>query len=297
MLGSLGCAGGSEKTGEPDPSQSAESSRVPSANSETSESVADPEARKALRSGFIRLAQANTGRYEVEIPFGSEARIHERGEYRIRPLAFKTVRVQSSPEGSMTMAVVGVGNDRWIRLESVTNEDGNTQSWPCWVNYDDVANAATAADFPIDLDAGPDGQAPSAVVAASWGIGTEIITPESIGGTIDLTLTLGLLGARAIAAAGIDTQADSTVPASFSLDQRVLSGFTVRLADLPEAIEAAGGEMDPGLSGLSQAPGAIEAHFSAIGAPIDVQAPPAEERVKFRNDLDFEPAMRACGND
>lgn len=296
MLGSLGCAGGSEGTVDSDRSQSAQSSDVPSASSENSPTVADPKARKALRSAFMRLARANTGRYEVEIPFGSEAIIHEQGEYRIRPLAYATVRVQSSPEGSVTIAQVGVANDRWLRIESVTNEEGNTQSWPCWVNYDDVARAATATDFPIDLDAYPDGQPPSAVVAASWGIGTEIITPESIGGTTDLTLALGLLGGRAVAAAGIDTQADSTVPASFSLDQQVLSGFTVRLADLPDAIEAAGGEMDPALEGLSQAPGAIEAHFSAIGAPVHVQAPPAEERVEFRDAVDFEAAMKACGN-
>ena len=244
----------------------------------------------------MRLAQANTGRYEVEIPFGSEAIIHEHGEYRIRPLAFETVRVQSSPEGSLTIAQVGVGKDRWLRLESVTSEEGNRRSWPCWVNYDDIAKAATAADFPIDLDAGPDGQPPSAVVAASWGVGTEIITPESIGGTTDLTLALGLLGGRAVAAAGIDTQADSTVPASFSLDQRVLSGFTVRLADLPDAIAAAGGEMDPALGGLSQAPGVIETHFSATGDPVHVQAPPAEERLEFMSAADFEADMKACGN-
>jgi hypothetical protein len=259
--------------------------------------VADPKARRALRSAFVTLARGNSGRYEVEIPLGDRRTIREYGSYQLRPIAFETTRVYSGPGQNLAIALVGVGDDRWIRLTSVTVDDRPPKTWPCWVNYDDLAAAATPPDFPIDLAAGPSGQPPLAMVAASWGTGLQLGSSDSIRGTTDLTLALSMLGAKVVAAAGIDTQAETTVPASFFLHGGTLSGFAVRLDALPTAVEAAGGANHPAIQAMAGMQGSIDVRFSKVGAPVQVQAPPEDERVKLAGTVDFETAMRSCGRD
>lgn len=292
LLGSTACAEGDGAGSGPDRSPAGESTGAAADPSQTPGRAGNPEARQALRSAFRRLSRANTGHYEVEAPFGDGVSIREQGDYQLGPVAFETVRAQETPEGGMTLALVGVGDERWMRLESVTSGEGDSPGWPCWVDHSDLDKLG---DLPLDLTAGPNGQPPSAITAASWGIGEEVVSRESIEGTTDLALTLGLLGGKFVAAAGIDPQAEDTVPATFTIDERVLSGFTVRLADLPDAIEAAGGDWESELGFLPEAPGDLTVRFSDVGVPVTVQAPPADERLEFSDAGDFEPAMRACG--
>lgn len=281
-------------SGSDEPSQDAEASSeaTEEASSEATESVAEPNARKTLRSAFLRLVRANTGHFEVIVPFGSEVSIQERGRYQVRPVAYDVVRELTSPEGTLRIAYRGVGDEMWLRLESVTSDKGRTPPWPCWVSYDDIAGLR---EFPVELAQGPNGQPPSAIVAASYGVGKRAIDAQSIEGTTDLALALGLVSGKLVGASGIDAQGDDTVPATFSLDRQTLSGFTVPLADLPDAIESAGGDLPPELESLAALPGGITTRFSDFGASVNVHAPPADERLRFRNADDFESAMRSCG--
>jgi hypothetical protein len=285
-------AGDSRATAPPNSSASDEVSQDAEASSEGTQSVADPKARKALRSAIVRLLRANTGHFEVTVPFGSDSGSRERGQYQVRPVAYDGVRELTTPEGTVRFAYRGVGDEIWLRLESATSDEGRTPPWPCWVNYDDIADMP---EFPIELASGPNGQPPSAIVAASYGVGQRVVDAHSIEGTMDLALALGLVSGKLLVASGIDAQGDDTAPATFSLDGQTLSGFTVPLADLPDAIEGAGGDLPPELESLAALPGGITTRFSDFGVPVNVQAPPAAERLTFMNADDIESAMRSCG--
>lgn len=265
----------------------------PSSQNDKSQDLrADPRSRKALRAAFVRLARANTGHFEVTIPLGGDAMSYEQGKYQLNSAAFSVVREFTGPGESISFAYRGEGAETWIRLESVVSSGQDTPAWPCWVSHDDIASQDA---FPPELVGGPTGQPPSAVVAASYGIGQRTISTSIIEGTIDLALTLGLMGGKVVMAAGIDVQADDTVPATFLLDADTLTGFSVALADLPEAVEAAGGDLPPELDGLSAMPGSIEARFYDIGESVDIAPPPPDEQLEFTDADDFEASMNSCG--
>lgn len=290
-LSSAGCASDDGGSRDPDTTESDGDRDQSSKAAGTRDPLGDTKARKALRTAFISLARANTGHYEVTIPLGSGAS-HEYGRYRLDPVAFHVVREFKGPGETVRLAYRGVGNELWIRLESVISDGKSKPTWPCWVSYDDLA---TQGVLPPDLAQAPRGQPPGAVVAASYGIGQRKVTGESIEGTTDLALALGLIGGKFAVATGIDTQADDTVPATFSFDGGTLSGFSVALADLPDAIEAAGGDLPPGLDGLASMPGAIETRFFRIGQPVDVEAPLESEQLTAADPENFETAMNSCG--
>jgi hypothetical protein len=150
-------------------------------------------------------------------------------------------------------------------------------------------------EFPVELAQAPPGQPPSAIVTASYGVGIRAIDAQSVEGTTDLALALGMVSGKLVVASGIDAQGDDTVPATFSIDGQTLSGFTVPLAELPEAIESAGGDLHPALESLAELPGSITTRFSEVGASVNVQAPAVEERLTFKNADDLESAMTSCG--
>lgn len=289
---SAGCADSDGGAEPPDATESGGNRDRSSKKAEIQDPVRDPKARKALRAAFVSLARANTGHYEVTVPLGGDANSHEYARYQLSPVAFHVVREFTGPDGTIRLAYRGLGNDSWIRLESVTSDGQSTPAWRCWVSYEDIANQDI---LPPELAQAPRGQPPSAVVAASYGIGQRAIAENAIEGTTDLALALGLVSGKILVAAGIDAQADDTVPATFSLDGGTLSGFSVALADLPDAIEAAGGDLPAELSGLASIPGAIETRFSRFGEPVDVDAPPLNERLALTNPDNFEAAMNSCG--
>ena len=260
--------------------------------SEPAEVVTDPRARKALKTAVLGLLRANTGRYELDIPFGDGLSIRETGRYRITPLAFESVREQISPEGTLRITYRGVGDEMWFRMESLTSGQGEQPGWPCWVDYDDVHRLQ---EFPAELAQAPTGQPPAAVVSASWGTGRQRTGAASMEGTTDLATALGLVSSKLLVAAGVDPQGDAVVPATFALDGKVLTGVSVPLAELPAAIETAGGSLPPELGDLATLPGSIATRFADIGAAVDVAAPPVGERLAFTGAEDYEAAMRSCG--
>src|SRR5215210_5763252 len=82
-------AGDSRSTAPPNSSGSDERSQDAEASSDVNQSVADPKARKALRSAIVRLLRTNTGHFEVTVPFGSDSSSRERGRYQVRPVAYE----------------------------------------------------------------------------------------------------------------------------------------------------------------------------------------------------------------
>lgn len=142
---------------------------------------------------------------------------------------------------------------------------------------------------------GPDGQPPAAVVAASYGIGRERLGPGSVAGTTDLALALGLMGAKALMASGIDPQGDATVPAAFTLAGGALAEVAVRLDEIPGAVDVAGGALPPELSELGEAEGVMRTRFTEVGAPVDLAPPADEEQLVLADPDDFEAAMASCG--
>jgi hypothetical protein len=259
----------------------------------TSKGPADPEARSSLRSAIISLLRANTGQFEVTIPFGDGVTISETGRYRIEPLAYESVRIQESPEATLRLATRAVGDEQWIRLESLTSQQGDDGAWPCWVSYDDIA---AFPDFPVALSQGPGGQPPAAVVSATYGIGRQQLGVDSLAGTTDLALALGLVSSKFLLSTGIDPQGDATAPATFSLDDRTLAEVAVPLADIPTAVEAAGGSLPPELDALSQAPGAIVTRFTDVGSSVAISRPNREVTLELSEGDDYETAMRSCGD-
>jgi len=290
-IGLTGCSGSTEGTLDAHRSRGAERAADSSEPAGASEPAVDPGARKAVKSAFRGLVRANTGRFDVDVPLGDGFTIREQGVYRLTPLAYDVTRVQTSPEGSIRMAYRGVGDERWVRMESATAAGESAPGWPCWVDFDDVSKLGGS----VDLSGGLDGQPPAAVVAASYGVGTSFVTPTSIDGTADLALTLGLLGSKTLAAFGVDPHGDATVPATFTTSGGTLAEIAVPFAELPSAIDDAGGELPAGLDALAQAPGAITIRFRDSGISVDVHAPPAEQIVTFEDADDFGAALQACG--
>lgn len=252
----------------------------------------DPQARAAVKAAILELLSANTARVELEIPLGTGASIRERGTYRITPLAHDIVRELTSPEGAMVVAQRTIGDQQWMRLQSLTSADGETAGWPCWVSSADVARipGSPLAELP-----GPDGQPPAAVVAASYGIGRERLGPGSVAGTTDLALALSLMGSRALLASGVDPQGDATVPATFTLARGTLAEAAVRLDEIPGAVDAAGGALPPELAELGDAEGVMTTRFTDVGARVDIAAPAAAQQLVLADPGDFEAAMVSCG--
>ena len=278
------------------PAQPSEPSAEPSSDapdvSDTTPTVTDPRARKALKSAILGLLRANTGRYELDIPFGDGLNIRETGRYQISPLAFDSVREQISPEGTVRIAYRGVGDGMWFRMEALTSDRGELRGWPCWVNYDDIA---AMPEFPVELAQAPTGQPPAAVVSASWGMGERRMGATSIEGTTDLATALGLVNSKLLVAAGVDPQGDAVTPATFTLSGKMLAGIAVPLAELPTAIEAAGGILPAELGDLSTLPGSITTRFADLGASVSVKAPPIGKRLAITDAEDYETAMESCG--
>ena len=238
--------------------------------------------------------RSNSGRYEVVVPFGAGYTIRESGRYRIDPPVFETVRVIGAPEGTVRVVYRSVGGRLWFRIERARSDQGGNAGWPCWVDQAAMARVSDAAA--IDLGQAAAGQPPAAVIAASWGTGLSSDGDGRIDGTTDLATTLGLVSSKFLVAAGVDPQADDVVPASFTVRDGVLRGYEVSLADVPEAIEAGGSELPEELHDLDTLPGAIASRFLDTGAPVEVEAPPMGQRLRFRSAADFETAMRSCGD-
>lgn len=99
----------------------------------------DPRARAAVKAAILELVSANTARVDLDIPLGGGASIRERGTYRFSPLAHDLVRELTSPKGAMVVAQRTIGDQQWIRLQSLTSDGEETAGWPCWVSSADVA--------------------------------------------------------------------------------------------------------------------------------------------------------------
>lgn len=253
---------------------------------------ADPEARASVRAAIISLLRANTGQFEVTVPFGDGVTITETGRYQVEPPAFESVRVQSSPEASVRLATRAVGDEQWVRLESLTSPEHDDVAWACWVSFDDIA---ALPDFPVELAQGQDGQPPAAVVSATYGIGRQEVGPGSLTGTTDLALAMSLVSSKFLLSTGIDPQGDAKVPATFSLVDRRLAEVSVPLADIPAAVEAAGGSFPRELDALAQAPGSIVTRFTDVGSPVTVGRPDPAVTLEIGDGEDYESAMRSCG--
>lgn len=303
----VGCAGPAEDGGasadevadaaadalaEAEADPSADGGPVDEPDQSTATRKPDPRARAAVKAAILGLLSANTARVDLEVPLGAGASIRERGSYRISPLAHDVVRELTSPEATMVVAQRTVGGQQWVRLESITTDQGDTEGWPCWVSSADVARipGSPLAELP-----GPDGQPPAAVVAASYGIGREWRGPGAVTGTTDLALALSLLGAKALLASGVDPQGDATVPAAFTLVGGKLAEVAVRLDELPDAVEAAGGTLPPELDELAAAPGVMRTRFTEVGKAVDLAPPAAGEQLVLADPDDFETAMASCG--
>jgi hypothetical protein len=303
----VGCSGPAEDEGasadevadaaadavaEAEADSSADEAPVEEPDESTATGKPDPRARAVLKAAILELLSANTARVDLEIPLGAGASIRERGTYRISPLAYDIVRELTSPEATMVVAQRTAGDQQWVRLESVTTDQGDTEGWPCWVSSADVARipGSPLAELP-----GPDGQPPAAVVAASYGIGRERRGPGAVAGTTDLALALSLLGAKALLASGVDPQGDATVPAAFTLVGGKLAEVAVRLDELPDAVEAAGGTLPPELDELAEAPGVMRTRFTEVGKAVDLAAPAPGEQLVLADPDKFEAAMASCG--
>jgi len=276
----------------PASSEPAEASQETDPSSEEAPSATDPQARKALRSAFVRLIQANTGRFEVRVPLGSDLFIHQSGTYQIRPAAYDMLIEHSSDVGAVEFAYRAVGDEMWVRVMSASSGDNQQPKWPCWVNYDDLTRLG---ELPGELAQTSTGQPPPAVIAASYGIGRRFLTDGSVEGTTDLALALGLVSGKFLAATGVEAQGDAIVPATFFLDGGDFTGFSVPLAELPAAIASAGGDLPTGLEALDELPGAIVTRFSDYRTPVTIQAPAADEQLTFKSPEDFAAAMKSCG--
>ncbi len=252
----------------------------------------DPRARAAVKAAILGLLSANTARVDLEIPLGGDASIRERGTYRISPLAHDLVRELTSPEGAMVVAQRTIGDQQWVRLQSLTSDEGEAAGWPCWVSSADVARIPGS---PLAQLPGPDGQPPAAVVAASYAIGRQRLGPGSVTGTTDLALVLSLMGAKALLASGVDPQGDATVPATFTLARGALAEVAVRLDEIPGAVDAAGGTLPPELAELSDAEGVMRTRFTEVGETVDLAPPAADEQLVLADPDDFESAMASCG--
>ena len=192
----------------------------------------------------------------------------------------------------MVVAQRTIGDQQWMRLQSLTSDGEETTGWPCWVSSTDVARLPGS---PLAELSGPDGQLPAAVVAASYGMGRERLGPGTVTGTTDLALALSLMGSKALLASGVDPQGDATVPATFTLVRGRLAEVAVRLGEIPGAVDAAGGALPPELAELGDAEGVMRTRFTEVGAPVDLAPPAAEEQLVLADPDDFDAAMASCG--
>jgi hypothetical protein len=70
---------------------------------------------------------------------------------------------------------------------------------------------------------------------------------------------------------------------------------SVPLADIPAAVEAAGGSFPRELDALAQAPGSIVTRFSDVGSPVTIGRPDPAVTLEIGDGEDYESAMRSCG--
>jgi hypothetical protein len=255
----------------------------------------DPRARSQLRTALGRLFDKNTGSVVVDLAMpGTTA--HDDVRYRLQPPATDLVRHVVTGRQGMTIRYRSVGDDTWLRYDE-DRDAGSGAPWTgsCWIHVADLRAFGEQAGAAVDLRPG---RPPTALVAASYGVGRELNDRNDLGtilGTINLPAAMSLLNNAAADRFGIDPRSHEKAQVDFDVTGEVLHGYTIGMQGLFQAAEDADADLpfDPD---TDQVPGSIEVSFSDVGSPVDIVAPPSTEVVEMTaDDAMLEKRMIACG--
>jgi hypothetical protein len=256
----------------PDPSPSATGSAAPGST---------PVVRRAVRDLFA----AGTGRVTTTLTAGGY-RVTDEARYDLAR-GFTFERQLLSPEGTLSLEGVVLGNDLWYRLL----EPRETR---CYVH---TTPDALAGFTTREAAWAPTTQAPRPLVPTGLNVVSTFKgsgEPDVSGnhpGTTRLTLVVEILGAPALEASGL-TRADRTRVGS---RVRIVDGRLVTVVVDGLSLEKAFDEADADLPGADAATMQALISFSLEGDPVEVVAPDPALVVDLTTDQEqFEQDLRAC---
>lgn len=250
-----------------------------------------PAPAERLSSAVTALAEAGTGRFASETTSsqGSTYSTIE-GAYRLTPPAARATVTRHVVDGvRLATEVVAVGPDAWSRDRPADPDEPAG----CWVHHDVTALFANGL-----LVRNGDTYSPAPVAVAARGWGAISIDADQVTGTSELSTVLSVVDLALPSALAITSAADHRVPATFTVDDGVLTGWRVSARDaLGQGRRHAGQETGAAnrLAAAVGMGGRITTRFSDQGDEVDIAAPPARQVVEYVADRDaLERAVRAC---
>lgn len=247
---------------------------------------ADPIGR--FRRARRALLRADTGAYTATTDLGP-ASIKHSGEYRLSTLSMNATVAIPSPEGTLKLEYLSVGETLWMRfLEGFPGVPEAT----CWLKFDVALLRELLGDLPAGAPAG---------LAPALGV---LLTGRPSGGTVqkvqadaDLYSVAATVSGSTPLRLGIPWETRARVPVTFSLDDDGdLVGWESGMAEVAAAMDRAGMRVPPDFNELRDGTvGQIETDFYRPGTPVDMEPPAARRVVVFtREQKDLQSAMFSC---
>lgn len=236
-----------------------------------------------LASAVTELAESNTGHFVSETKAHDGARFSAMaGDYRLSPpQAHVKVVGYSSGRPERATEVVAIGRDVWSRY--LDPDSGDPPS--CWLHYDVVELFANGL-----LVRNGDTYAPAPIAAAGSGQGVSATDDDQVSGSTRLTTVLTVAELALPPSLGIPHAADHPVPATFTIDDGELTGWTVLVRDAVEQARRFDHQATTTgttlLSALQGYGGSITTELTDLGGPVDVVAPPREKVVEYVDNPD-----------
>ncbi|MBS45703.1 MAG: hypothetical protein CMH83_21520 [Nocardioides sp.] len=247
-------------------------------------------AQQRVARAVRRVEQAGSGRLTVRAPLEQGASLDADLRYRLDPPASEGLVSTEVAGDTAQLDVRTIGDRAWLRADVVL--DGEAGATPCWIDYtpvaDDPALGASMLAPPVGV--------PPALVALLSATGERSLTARRVAGTVDLVPVLQALNSSLVGLFGLDRTAAGRVPASFLFaTDGALTGYTVQLARVPDAVRDAGGDGDAAERLMAAVIGQLTVLVDELGSVVAVDPPPADEVVVLSDLADLPTVMDACG--
>jgi hypothetical protein len=182
------------------------------------------------------------------------------------------------PDGEQrTTDVLAIGRDAWSRGRQSTPSDERPI---CWIHHD-VTELFTNGLLVRNGDI----YTPAPVTVAARGRGASSTDADQVSGTSELSTVLSVVDLPLPAALGISRTADHRVPATFTVDDGVLGGWTVFVRDAIEEARRVGEDATAagtrGASTLHGMGASITTELVDQGDDVAIEAPASDEVVEY----------------
>jgi len=217
----------------------------------------DQPAPKVLSAAVRKLRKADTGAFTSAI-----GATRDQGRYALSRESASVSRIITAPEGGETAFTdsVRTPDGVWLRVRTARMNPRRA----CWVRSSGALGTTTA---------GIPGAYAGAVGAALTAKGKRW-NDEEISGTVDLVQALVAVDPSLAAAPELAPAVGARVPASFTVGDGRLRGWSTTSGQLLGAVAKAGIATDGRLRGLADLDGfVLDVQFSRQGADLAVSAP------------------------